>query len=309
MYTIEIKLAHKNGWHLPDEARRYYGRYSRDGVTVHYWNTPEAANAQKLTHDGIVNYFLNQARLGNKSVNYVLSDSKITMLVNPDNVAWCSQSGNPVSISVETDPRIGPEGYKKWGWLLNELEGRYGKGLRLFPHNYWFATACPGNLDLGRIRAEADRWKKGEHSPRPAPAPAPEPAKAVIEWVKLPERVNYVVNKDTNLWNFGATRWPDIKAIKPYSKGDKIQIYGMGINKSLNATYLVTQYSFESLTRGFNKADLDLEPRPLPTPPPEQQPTPPPITPGIPVEPTQEEKVNFIYKAMKSLLDKYGIKH
>jgi hypothetical protein len=36
-YPVEIKLASKNGWHTPAEARAYYGRYDRSGITVHWW--------------------------------------------------------------------------------------------------------------------------------------------------------------------------------------------------------------------------------------------------------------------------------
>jgi hypothetical protein len=36
-YPIEVKLASKAGWFTPAEAKSYYGKYSRDGVTYHWW--------------------------------------------------------------------------------------------------------------------------------------------------------------------------------------------------------------------------------------------------------------------------------
>lgn len=164
-YAIENRPASKSGWHTPAEAKRYYGRYSREGITVHWWDLPERAG----THDGTVNYILNKARLGQGSVNYVLSNDKISVLVEPDNVAWASQSGNPTTISIEFDPRLNAEGYRKAGWLIAELERRYGRSLTLYPHKHWVSTQCPGTLDLNRMRAEANKWKAGGNAPAPQP--------------------------------------------------------------------------------------------------------------------------------------------
>jgi hypothetical protein len=94
-------------------------------------------------------------------VNYVLSDNKITKMVEPDNVAWTSQNGNATTISIEHQPTLGDEGYRKSGWLVCELEKKYGRRLTLYPHKHWFNTACPGTIDLNRIRAEADKWHNG----------------------------------------------------------------------------------------------------------------------------------------------------
>lgn len=161
MYPIEIKLASKNGWFTPQESNGYYkARYAREGITVHWWGDGSGAN----NHDNIVNYILVQAQEGIKSVNYVLSDNKITMLVNPDNVAWASQGGNPTTVSIEFQPTLGAEGYKKGGWLINQLEQRYGHRMSLYPHNHWFATSCPGTIDINRLRAEADKWGAGGYN-------------------------------------------------------------------------------------------------------------------------------------------------
>jgi predicted RNA-binding Zn ribbon-like protein len=161
MYPIEIRPASSNGYFTPAQSNAYYKtRYAREGITVHWWGDGTGAG----NHDNIVNYMLSQAQQGIKSVNFVLSDNKISQLVAPDNVAWCSQAGNPTTISVETQPTLTAEGYKKWGWLVNDLEKRYGRTLTLYPHNHWAPTGCPGTIDLNRIRAEANKWKSGAYA-------------------------------------------------------------------------------------------------------------------------------------------------
>src|SRR5947207_15342489 len=105
MYDIEIKLAPKSVYYTPQEAKNYYGRYDREGITIHWWGDGSGAD----NHDNIVNFFMSRT---DRSVNYVVSDSKITLMVGPDDVAWASQGGNPTTISIEHQPTLGDEGYK-----------------------------------------------------------------------------------------------------------------------------------------------------------------------------------------------------
>lgn len=314
-YPIEIRLASKNGWHTPAEAKSYYGRYARDGITVHWWGAP--ASNPDSAHDKIVNYILGKAQAGTGSVNYVASNNKITLLVNPDNVAWASQTGNPTTVSIEFSPNLNDEGYKKAGWLISELEGRYNKGLRLYPHNHWFATQCPGSLDLNRMRAEADKWKRGDYAPKPVPVPTPTPtpppATTSITWEKWSEgSITYVINKDTYLWNFNSTTW-SMTPIKQLKKGELFTVYGQATNTKLKATYYVTEYSYnKKITNGVNPADLDIyvPPKPpevpTPEPPPQQQPQPLPENPPAPVEPTIKVSVVLqLLNAIKKLIDEF----
>ena len=168
-YPIDIRIVSKNGWFTPDEAKAYYGRYDRHGITWHWWGGGEPASA----HDSIANYLASAATNGTTSSNYVLSDIKISLLVGPDNVAFASQRGNPTTVSVELQPTLGAEGYKKAGWLARELGDRYGGDRAYYPHNYWNSTQCPGTISLDRIRQEEDKWQRGEYEGAPAPAPAP----------------------------------------------------------------------------------------------------------------------------------------
>lgn len=293
-YPIEIKIASKNGWHTPAEARGYYGRYDRMGVTWHWWGNGQGASG----HDGIVNYMNAQAAAGNKSVNYVASDLKITLCVNPDNVAWASNSGNPTTISVELQPTLGAEGYKKAGWLLDQLEGRYGRSLASFPHSHWTPTACPGTIDIGRIRAEADKWKRGEYEPKPTPPPAPAPAPAPtpkppatvkLEIKDVTNKKVKLVKNPTTLWNLQFAKYPDAKEVKTLPAGTEFEVSAV-VTHPLGSQYYISEYSYaKGIANGINVKDTDqpdpaklndpvsVPPIVIPVPiPPKNEPTPEP---------------------------------
>lgn len=291
MYDIEIRLASNKGFHTPAQARAYYGKYSRDGLTVHWWNTPD--RVKDSDHDSIVNYILGKAAKGTGSVNYVLSNRKITLLVNPDNVAWASQAGNPTTVSVEFSPHLNTEGYKKAGWLINELfnpkNGRYRKSPRLWKHSDFFPTQCPGSLDLNRMLSEAQKWATGAYNPKPVPEPTPPPKTPINGSFTLwKDGGSYVTNKQpTNLYDLtDAKDWSGVKVLKKYNKGDRIEIAGSFKNNYLNREYYITKYSFDNKNAtGFHPADLDIYVPPAPIPePPEPDPTDP--TDPTPVEPT-----------------------
>lgn len=170
-YEIEKKICSKNGWHTPAEAKAYYGKYSRQGITFHWWGGGEGADA----HDRIVNSFLNWANNGQKSVHYVVSDSKITQMVENDNVSWCSNNGNPTTISIEHQPTLGEEGYRRSAQVVYQIEKQYGYKMQFYRHSDWTPTACPGSIDLNKIRQYADELHAGA-APLPNPTPAPTPA-------------------------------------------------------------------------------------------------------------------------------------
>lgn len=198
-YDIETKICSKNGWDTPEQALKRYGRYSREGITIHWWGGGEGADK----HDAIVNYFQDKAHAGIKSVNYVLSDNKITCMVEPDQVAWCSTKGNPTTISIECQPTLGDEGYKRLGWLIRTLEAKYGRRMTLYPHKFWNATDCPGTISLDRARQEADGVSDPGRLPEPH-SPVPAPPKTAAQ-VLLPNTVDqwrlYDIDKAPNRGN------------------------------------------------------------------------------------------------------------
>lgn len=175
-YPIEVKQASRNAWFTPAESNKYYkARYSREGITLHWWG----GNEQEDKHDSIVNYILGQAAAGVKSANFVVSDAKITQLVDPDNVAWCSNAGNPTTISIECEPGLSDEGYKRLGFLIATLEKKYGHRMNLYPHSHWVTTQCPGSISLDRARrAAASAGTVAATTPASTPTPSPVPSPA-----------------------------------------------------------------------------------------------------------------------------------
>jgi hypothetical protein len=309
-YNIEVRLA-RNGFHTPAEARAYYGKYSRSGLTVHWWNTPQ--NVRDSDHDNIANYMLGRAAKDEASVNYVLSNSKITLLVNPDNVAWASQSGNPTTVSVEFSPHLNAEGYKKAGWLINELfnpkTGRYKISPRLWKHSDWIKTQCPGTLDVNRMKNEANKWAAGNYNPKPAPKPTPKPTPkppAVLndKFTLWKDGGKYVTNKQpTKLYDLtNAKDWGTVKTSKTFKKGEVIEIVGSFYNNALKREYYITRYSFDKkLATGFHPDDLDIyvPPRPVPTPPTKPvEPTDPPT----PTPPTKDQEQDARLSALESAM-------
>jgi hypothetical protein len=279
-YALEIKIVSKSGYHTPAEALAYYKKYSRVGITWHWWNAPHLVNDN--AHDTIVKYISQKALNGTGSVNYVLSNLKISLLVNPDNVAWASQAGNPTTISVELSPHLNAEGYKKAGWLADQLRQRYSRTMLHYKHSDWFTTQCPGTISIDRIKQEAEKWRTGVYdkvAPAPTPAPAPQPAPAPTPqptvgfvWTPYPsgETKTHKANKATYLYNVNAGSWPEIKKVTPYVKGETVEIYGTVLNQKLNATYLITKSAYDTRsTVGFSQADWDrvVAPVTVPTPP------------------------------------------
>lgn len=307
MYPIELRLANKNGYHTPAEAKKFYGRYSRSGMTVHWWGDPKLN--PDSAHDNIVNYILGKAVKGTGSVNYVLSNTKITMLVNPDNVAWASQAGNPTTVSCEFSPNLNAEGYKKAGWLINELfntsNGRYRIAPRLWRHSDWFSTQCPGSLDLNKMLAEANNWATGSYNPKPTPPPKPPaPSKPINQDFTLwKDGGTYVFNKDTSMFDLtNAKDWGSVVVAKAFKKGDQIEIAGSFHNNYLNRDYYITRYSFDhNNATGFNPVDLDVyvPPRPTPKPDPDPEPSQPPTPPTK--DQDQDQRITALEKAVAAL--------
>lgn len=222
-YPIEVKLAPKNSYFTPVESNNYYQtKYSRSKVAIHWWGGGEGANQ----HDNIVNYFLKQGAAGVKSVNFVCSDDKITMMVDPKNVAWATQKGNPESVSIEFQPTLSDEGYKRGGFLIATLEKQFGK-MELLPHKYWYATACPGTIDIARLRREANAASGGSvpATPKPAPIPTPVPSPAK-QTVHLPASV---------------ATWAAYKVGSAYRKGTSDQVGTLLPAKFGGLTYAVVQ--------------------------------------------------------------------
>lgn len=327
-YTIESKPASKNGYHSPAEAKKFYGRYARSGVTVHWWGDPKSN--PDSAHNNIVNYILGKARAGTGSVNYVLSNKKITELVHPDNVAWASQSGNPTTVSIEFSPNLNAEGYKKAGWLIYQLEKRYKRTLTLYPHKHWNPTQCPGTLSLKRMRQEADKWRAGAYNPKPVPKPVPKPTPTPTPKppVTIKLRVIDIPNKkvalirDANLWDLHFAKFPDAKVISTLKKGTIIEVSAKAYHP-LGSEYYLSSYSHQKgISNGINVVDCKdiVDPAKTVIQIPEQPkeevveiPTEVPADEPVYTTPVQELEarvsiIESVIQAIKNALAKIGIK-
>lgn len=297
-------MAYKREWRpspnfTPNaQTRAFYGRPRTIEIGAgHWWDDP----SRQPSHSGVVNTFLNPARQA--SAHAVVSAGLVTEMVRQEDTAWCTNSANPYTFAIECDPRIVLGGQAAENIMATLAEYIADKGFHNLPwkpHKAFFATACnPINWDEVRRRAQV-AWQAKYGAPTPTPTPTP-PANANIEWIKLPSPVEYVANRQpTKLWNFNQTGWGGFgKGVKDFNKGDRITIYGKAINKTLNATYLVTEYSFNNrITNGFNQTDLVQYVAPTPPPPvvvvPEWQKNLVPITPiKLMVLPTQTPIVNL----------------
>lgn len=102
-------------------------------------------------------------------------------------------------------------------------------------------------------------------------APTPKPStKANLVWSKLDKVIDYEFNKQpTKLWDFNQTAWSGFgSGIKSFNKGDRVKIYGKVVNKTIGATYLLTEYSYTNkITNGFNEKDLTKYVAPKPVTP------------------------------------------
>lgn len=255
-YKIEYARASSNGYHTPAAAKKYYGKYSRSGITVHWWGDPKLN--PDSAHSKIVSYILTKARKGTGSVNYVLSNTKITELVHPDNVAWASQAGNPTTISVEFSPNLNAEGYKKAGWLIYTLEKKYGKTLKLYPHKHWYATACPGKLSLDKMRQEANKWKPGGAYNNPKPKKP--------TWVKVDNPGDWITTQSCKVYDL-----PTGKVVDTLKKGT---IRNVETKTTYNGrTYLRNKTdAAKKRDWGVDRNAMEIYKKPTPKPEPKPQP-------------------------------------
>jgi len=305
MYNIESKPCSKNGWFTPTEARNYYGQYARTGITIHWWGDGTGAS----NHDNIVNYLNGKGAQGQApTANYVVSDAKITECVAPENVAWTSGNGNATTVGIEIQPTLTDEGYKKMGWLIWQLEQRFGRRLALYPHNHWVSTECPGTLDINRMRAEADKWAAGGYNPAPAPTPTPT---VTLQITDIPNK-HVVISKDggAELWDLKFTKWADARSVKHFDKGTDIEVSAIA-KHPLGGEYYLSEYSFsKGIQNGINVKDCtDVVPTlPVPVDPPVVTPPTPEPTPVVLPVPTdydkqQDEEIKGIKAILKAITD------
>lgn len=254
------------------QTAAFYGvQPSRNQGAGHWWDAPE----RFPSFNGVVATLLNPARQA--SAHDVVGDGVVQPMVRKADTSWCTGSANPYTYSIETDPQI----IYRW-----RAGGDKAKANRIFetlaeriadvamhdkiwrPHKYWQPSTVCNPIEWADVMRRAKEYWNAKHN-APAPTPKPPAQSANIVWEKLSKPVTYVTNKQpTKLWNFNQTGWAGFgNGVKDFAKGEQIEVYAKAINKTLNATYLVTQYSFEKkITNGFNEADMKVYIAPAPAP-------------------------------------------
>ena len=255
-YAVEIKWASKAGWFTPAEARAYYGKYDRSGVTYHWWNRPSAIGGSASDHDSIVNYMNGRAAAGQApTVNYVLSEPKLTLCIAPENVAWTSSAGNPTTIGVECSPHFTEALYKKMGWLHDQLEQRFGRTLAIYVHFEWQPDTECSPINKQKIRDYANQWRAERTAPPVPVPPAPVAPPAVTLQISDIQNKKVRLTRDSQLWDLGFTTWAGAKSVKSLPAGTVIEVSALA-KHPLGGSYYLSEYSYSrGVGNGINVKD------------------------------------------------------
>lgn len=315
-YAVEVKQASKAGYFTPAEARSYYGKYDRSGVTYHWWNSPDRIGGDAASHDSIVNYLNGRAAAGQApTVNYVASEPKLTFCIAPENVAWTSSAGNPTTIGVECSPHFTEAFYKKLGWLHDQLEQRFNRTLAIYVHFEWQpGTAC-SPIVKQKIRDYANVWRKEREAPVVVPPVVAPPSNntVTLQIADIPNKKVRLI-RDTSLWDLAFTKYADAKSVKPLSAGTIIEVSATA-KHPIGSTYYLSEYSYSrGVGNGINVKDCEDYIDPVAPPkdtsvvqPPKDAPineapviTPTPTPVPIPV-PLDDDTTNFLKSLLASL--------
>lgn len=173
--------------------------YPRDiiGDTIHHWDAKGSGATWNGTVATLTNDYRNPGSRG-VSAHFVVETGRVACLVSPVDAAW--HSGNPVgnaqTIGWELNPDESDGTYQTFAEALARSWVELPRPHKLFPHNHWAGTECPGGYDLPRLlrMAEAEYQKLVKPgSPAPAKPTTPAPAKptAVKPAAAKPTRKTY----------------------------------------------------------------------------------------------------------------------
>lgn len=164
-YTPESKVAETWGM----------GPRTFDYISIHWWGTPVGQ-----TLYSIIAWFCGLLPVtAQTSAHYVISRKIAACIVSIQNAAWhaggakLGKHGNVCSIGLELDPNADDETYETAGEVIADIWIQIGKVIPLVGHNYWTSTSCPGNYDLNRLTAIANKWFAAKTKTAPAPIKPP----------------------------------------------------------------------------------------------------------------------------------------
>ena len=312
----ESSLVTKKAWANGNNYEVGRAGFGIKGIVVHH--------AVATSISAVDATFQNPSRRA--SAQYTVSGKEIHQHVSEANTAWhCGNYyGNHATVGIETvnstlapDYKVSDESLDTLIKLVADIAKRNNLGkLWLDPnadyptlsgHKDWYgsATACCGPYLYPKLQYIADKANAINYPPKPVTP--------TLTWKKLSSTVTYECKlQPTNLWDFNHTKFADCKSVKQFKKGDKIDVYGTVFNKELNATYLLTEYSFtKKIANGFNEADMKVcekpTPKPEPTPEPEPTPTPTPEPEPTPEDPTVgilQKIIDFIKHIIELITEK-----
>lgn len=175
--------------YLNKEAAEYYGvPYNPIESHLHWWGEPGKSG----THDGNVSHLKNTKDL---SVNFVVSEKRITLMVPINKIALTTGKRNPYAWKSENDPTLTDWQYKTMGYLHYIVEKLNptlaNEPLRL--HHEFYATRC-SEIDKAKVRQYAEDFRTGKLDPatglapeKPVdPKPDPEPVEPEEGYVSVP---------------------------------------------------------------------------------------------------------------------------
>lgn len=174
-------------------------------IVIHWWNTPEKAG----TFDQTINY-LKQAN--DTSIHFIVSDTRITQMVNLNNTAFHAMGANPISVGIEVDPKVPGRTYETTGALVRFIREILNSDLPLSKHSDHVSTSCPGTLNVGLIES----WARDENfgnNPAPAPVEPVPPNTTVINW-----RVKDLSGNQLGAYSLEAGAWSKYIEVKRQAK-------------------------------------------------------------------------------------------
>lgn len=176
---------------LNKEASEYYGHpYNPVESHLHWWGAP----GQGGSHDGNVSHIKNTKDL---SVNFVVSEKRITLMVPLNKIALTTGTRNPYAWKSENDPTLTDWQYKTMGYLHYIVE-KLNPGLLNEPlrhHKEFYATSC-SEINKAKVREYAEAFRTGKLDPATGLAPTtPVPPEPQPETVVIPKGLYDIVKE------------------------------------------------------------------------------------------------------------------
>ena len=288
-----------SGWVHAHTSNYTQGRQAPiSRITIHHM-------AGILTAQQCGGIFTRYGRIG--SAHYGIGyDGEIMQYVGEEHTAWSDGNwhSNQRTVSIETandefngNWHVSDAALNSLIRLVADIARRNNLGVlklkeNLFCHYMVGKTDCPGPYLKSKEQYICDEANKINYPPaQPAPS-------AEISYEEIPKKKVKLI-RNTSLWNFNFMNWTDARPVKSFNEGTTFTVVAIATNKTVNAEYYVTEYSFsKKITNGLNVVDCKDYTEPIPEP---QQPEAPldPDTqpkPEVPVPepemPSKEEQLD-----------------